>query len=343
LELGSGFNPEVNGRENVYLNGTVLGLTKEEVDEHFDEIAAFADIGDFIEQPVKTYSSGMMMRLSFSVAIHLNPDILIIDEALSVGDIRFQNKCLRKINDIKDSGCSILFVSHSTVQVEALCDRVIWLDNNSIKAVGEPAQLVRAYVNFMVHGLDIPHAEEEKLASDEEAKIGLATAWQWHNVNKSHNTQKNGEAEIRRFRIRVAGEAGATQLICQPQLLQIETEIDFLTKVKQPLFGCGIFNSLNEPVIHFNTANTKYALGSFNHECRVIISIEFTLPALRPGEYLLSLGIDDGVPGASTVLSHVYDAWTFCVATSTNVDDQGGYIKITDIKMKHSLQKEKHE
>ncbi|MDX8377458.1 MAG: ABC transporter ATP-binding protein, partial [Mariprofundales bacterium] len=113
LELGSGFNPEFTGRENVYMNATILGLSKKEIDARFDDIVAFADIGEFIEQPVKTYSSGMMMRLAFAVAINVKPDVLIIDEALSVGDVAFQRKCFGKIEEIRDAGATIMFVSHS--------------------------------------------------------------------------------------------------------------------------------------------------------------------------------------------------------------------------------------
>lgn len=137
LELGSGFNPEFTGRENVYMNASVLGLSNEEIDARFDDIAAFADIGDFIEQPVKTYSSGMMVRLAFSVAIHVEPDILIVDEALAVGDIVFQMKCLDKMEKIRSHGTTILFVSHSLEQVKRFCALAVWLDHGKVKLMGE--------------------------------------------------------------------------------------------------------------------------------------------------------------------------------------------------------------
>lgn len=137
LELGSGFNPEFTGRENVYMNAAVLGLSKEEVDERFDDIAAFADIGDFIKQPVRTYSSGMMVRLAFSVAIHVEPDILIVDEALAVGDVAFQMKCLDRMEKIRSCGTTILFVSHSLEQVKRFCDIAVWVDQGEVKLMGE--------------------------------------------------------------------------------------------------------------------------------------------------------------------------------------------------------------
>jgi ABC-type polysaccharide/polyol phosphate transport system ATPase subunit len=145
LELGSGFNPEFTGRENVYLNASVLGLATTEIDSHFSAIADFADIGEFMEQPVKTYSSGMFVRLAFSVAVHVQPDILIVDEALSVGDIAFQNRCLQRIQALKRQGTSILFVSHDLSTVQIICDHVIWLKNGGIHQYGEAGLVCQNY------------------------------------------------------------------------------------------------------------------------------------------------------------------------------------------------------
>lgn len=149
LELGAGFNPDFTGRENVYLNGSVLGLTRSEIDARFDEIAAFADIGDFIEQPVKSYSSGMYVRLAFSVAINATPDILVVDEALSVGDEAFQRKCYARINSIRDAGATILFVSHSSSAVIELCDRAVLLDQGEMLAEGTPKAVVARYQKLL--------------------------------------------------------------------------------------------------------------------------------------------------------------------------------------------------
>jgi lipopolysaccharide transport system ATP-binding protein len=145
LELGSGFNPEFTGRENVYLNASVLGLSHKEIEARFDKIVAFADIGDFIEQPVKTYSSGMYVRLAFAVVVHVDADILIIDEALAVGDAFFQAKCMSMMKRILDSGTTILFVSHDINTVKALCKRTLWLDNGTGRAFGETADVARTY------------------------------------------------------------------------------------------------------------------------------------------------------------------------------------------------------
>ena len=145
LELGSGFNPEFTGRENVYLNAAVLGLTKEEVDARFDKIAAFADIGQFMEQPVKTYSSGMMVRLAFAVIAHVDADILVIDEALAVGDVFFNQKCMRFLRIFIKTG-TVLFVSHDTSSVRSLCDKAIWIEKGTVLETGSPKDISERYL-----------------------------------------------------------------------------------------------------------------------------------------------------------------------------------------------------
>jgi len=149
LELGSGFNPEFTGRENVFLNGMVLGLSWEEIEQRFDSIAAFAEIGDFMERPVRTYSSGMYVRLAFAVAINVTPDILIVDEALSVGDEAFQRKCFARINRIREDGATILFVSHSASTVVELCNRAVLLDGGELLAMGSPKYIVSRYQKIL--------------------------------------------------------------------------------------------------------------------------------------------------------------------------------------------------
>lgn len=145
LELGSGFNPEFSGRENVYLSAAIAGMSKDEIASKYDEIVAFSEIEAFIDQPVKTYSSGMLMRLAFSVATSVNPEILVIDEALSVGDGAFARKSFDRIMRLKESGCTILFCSHSLFQVESLCERVMWIENGKVKMVGQPSEVIPYY------------------------------------------------------------------------------------------------------------------------------------------------------------------------------------------------------
>ena len=152
LELGAGFNMEYSGLENVYLNGTMIGFTREEIDKKLDDILAFADIGDFIHQPVKTYSSGMFVRLAFAVAINIEPEILIVDEALSVGDVFFQAKCYKKFEDFKKMGKTILFVSHDLGSISKYCDRVVLLDKGVKRQEGNPKEIVNLYKKVLKTG-----------------------------------------------------------------------------------------------------------------------------------------------------------------------------------------------
>lgn len=181
LELGSGFNPEFTGRENVYMNATILGLTKEAIDAKYQSIADFADIGDFIDQPVKTYSSGMFVRLAFAVQAMVEPDILIVDEALSVGDLAFQNKCLKCISQLQESGTSIIFVSHDLSTLQRFCNRAVWLNNHTIQMIGNPVSVCTEYQISLTGGdrpSILPQASstssaeaKEEASSDPERKI----------------------------------------------------------------------------------------------------------------------------------------------------------------------------
>ncbi|MEK4513007.1 ABC transporter ATP-binding protein [Paenibacillus sp. FSL K6-2524] len=154
LELGAGFNPEYSGKENVYLNGLMMGFTREEIDKKMNDIIEFADIGEFIEQPVKIYSSGMFARLAFAVSINVEPDILIVDEALAVGDVRFQTKCIDKMKELKNKGTTILFVSHATEQVKRFCNKAVWLKDGILQASGESSEIADLYEDFMKYNTE---------------------------------------------------------------------------------------------------------------------------------------------------------------------------------------------
>ena len=151
LELGSGFNPEFTGRDNIAINARLLGLSEKEIEDKFDQIVEFAEIGQFIDQPVKTYSSGMFVRLAFAIASHSDPDILIVDEALSVGDIAFQNKCILRIKKLRDSGLTLIFVSHDLSTLQLICDRAIWIHEGKLKEAGDPVQVSQEYYALTTH------------------------------------------------------------------------------------------------------------------------------------------------------------------------------------------------
>src|SRR5213079_3256341 len=163
IELGAGFHPEISGRENVFINGIMLGLTKKEITRRFDEIVEFAELEAFIDAPVKTYSSGMYMRLGFAVAIHVDPDVLLVDEVLAVGDEGFTHKCLDKFGEFKRRGKTILLVTHSLNLVERFCDEALWLDKGVVRSGGDPKRVVDAYLT------DVERSEETQLAAAEES------------------------------------------------------------------------------------------------------------------------------------------------------------------------------
>src|SRR6059036_1344877 len=171
IELGAGFHPEISGRENVFINGIMLGLTRREIQERFDDIVDFAELREFIDAPVKTYSSGMYMRLGFAVAIHVDPDVLLVDEVLAVGDEGFTHKCLDKFAEFKRRGKTILLVTHSLGLVERFCDEALWLDAGRIRGSGDPKRIVGAYIT------DVERREEQELAAgDAKARESAAAA-----------------------------------------------------------------------------------------------------------------------------------------------------------------------
>jgi lipopolysaccharide transport system ATP-binding protein len=333
LELGSGFNPEFSGRENVYMNAGVLGLSRQEIDAKLTQILEFADIGEFIDQPVKTYSSGMYVRLAFAVAIHVDPDILIVDEALSVGDIRFQSKCLHAIEGIKQRGAAVLFVTHSPGQVEALCSRAIWLNDGVVKADESPKTLMRRYINFMTHGLD--DAAPQDAASEDTALLRVQDAAQqslapeW--VDLRNSAHRSGTLTAVIDRIKVLGPDGKSWHVADSDVQSIKVVLSIFAneRISMPLLAIGVFNALNEPMVHFNSENVGASLPVLVPGARREFTATFDLPALKPGEYLISVGLDDGVSGQSVVVCHVYDAWPFTVAMPSRRKVQGGYFQIS--------------
>lgn len=173
LELGSGFNPEFTGRENVFFNGQILGLTRQQIEAKFEQIASFADIGDFLDQPIKTYSSGMVVRLAFAVVAHIEPTILIVDEALAVGDAKFQARCMQRIRKLKDQGVTILFVSHDCSSVKMLCQRALLMDHGKMLEIGNPNDVVNHFIALL--SID-PNQNQEETKQDTEQQIASDTS-----------------------------------------------------------------------------------------------------------------------------------------------------------------------
>ena len=331
LELGAGFNPEFSGSDNVRLNAAILGLTAREIDARFDAIARFADIGEFLTQPVKTYSSGMYARLAFAVAAHVEPDVMIVDETLSVGDIKFQNKCLRKLVEFSEKGTTILFVTHSVDMVKSFCDRALWLHDGSLHEQGRPADIGRRYTNFMIHGVldgDLP-----ALPQDEEGAAGARVDQghtPWIAVTAANHVVGVPDVAVERVRFyRALDHSSAAVFEDGDCDVVVEAEIRTARDIDQPLVGAGLFNARNEPVVHFNNANLAITLEPLRKNTLTRVCFSFRLPALQVGHYLLAIGIDDGIPGASEVLCHVYDALEVRrLANQKSRHVQAGYVEL---------------
>ena len=316
LELGAGFNMEYSGLENVYLNGTMIGFSREEIDKKLDDILAFADIGDFIHQPVKTYSSGMFVRLAFAVAINIEPEILIVDEALSVGDVFFQAKCYKKFEDFKKMGKTILFVSHDLGSISKYCDRVILLNKGNKMAEGAPKEMVNLYKKVLV-GLedteDVPK-EEKKSAEDDSSSMD-----KWSRpfeTNPNVLEYGNGWANIIDFTI--ADENGtSTNTIEKGTIFDIKMKVKFQESVQEPIFAYSIKNLQGTEITGTNTLFEKSDINP--KEKGQICEITFTQEMnLQGGEYLLSLGCTGYVNGEFEVFHRLYDVCGITVMSTKN-------------------------
>lgn len=222
LELGAGFNPEFTGKENVYLNAAILGLNRDEIDSQYAAIETFAEIGDFINQPVKTYSSGMYVRLAFSVAVHTNPSILVVDEALSVGDARFQAKCLDRIKQMKESGVSILFVSHDVAAVRTLCDRALWLDKGTVRGLGEVFPITAQYTEHLFNNAPNTGNAPSKAANDTEPHKASQPINHWGShigiiqdagIYDESGVKKNLYSDYEKMFVKIAFNTGAIKTL----------------------------------------------------------------------------------------------------------------------------------
>jgi lipopolysaccharide transport system ATP-binding protein len=291
LELGSGFNPEFTGRQNVFLNGQILGLSQMEVAHKFDEIAAFANIGQFIDQPVKTYSSGMMVRLAFAVAIHVDPEILIVDEALSVGDVKFQSRCMKRIRDLKDKGVTILFVSHDSSSVKMLCNQAVLLNHGEQIMLGKPNKVVDRYVAMLSAEDPSAIAEELKAIKNRQSdkpKPEEATALSVH---------QHGNQQVQIEQVHLLNDRQQpTEKFNRGESITIA--IKLLGKMPTPnlIVGISIRNLLGVVVYGTNTELlTEKILSLQPQETQYI---KFTCPGhLNRGSYTVTIGVhsDEGI------------------------------------------------
>ncbi|MCR5467880.1 MAG: ABC transporter ATP-binding protein [Lachnospiraceae bacterium] len=313
LELGAGFNMEYTGIENVYLNGTMIGFTKEEIDERLDDILEFADIGDFVNQPVKTYSSGMFVRLAFAVAINIDPEILIVDEALSVGDVFFQSKCYHKFEEFKKQGKTILFVSHDLGSISKYCDRAILLNKGEKLYEGTPKDAIDLYKRVLVGQLD---------DDDEDGK----TKWEhsdngelWRTnipINPEVLEYGNKKAEIVDF-VFLDNKGKMTNIVEKGREFSVKVKIHFNEDIAEAICAFSFKNLMGIEITGTSTMFEKIPVEPKKAGDEMVVTFKQKMD-LQGGDYLLSLGCTGYPKGVFEVYHRLYDVCNLTVVSTKN-------------------------
>ena len=293
LELGAGFNPEFSGRDNVYLNGSILGLTTRQIDERYKDIEHFAEIGAFINQPVKTYSSGMVVRLAFAVAINVDPEILLVDEALAVGDIYFRQRCMRKVHELRTRGVTILFVSHAVSDVKAIGDRALWLDHGRLVEIGEPDRVVSKYLAAMTEK-DSTYLLLKAGAEEKRQRTGPVHAPEVVDTipNIDHRFG-DGRAEV--LGIAVMDEQGRKLYTLDPgSRILVRISVRARQDLPMPIVGFMLRNQLGMDFSGTNTAREGHELPPMQAGDVYTVDFYLDLPELYPASFSFSPAIADG-------------------------------------------------
>lgn len=302
LELGAGFNPEFSGRENIYMAASLYGLTQEKIKERLDDIILFADIGDHIDQPVKTYSSGMYVRLAFAVIAHVDADVLVIDEALAVGDVIFTQKCMRFIRDFKKRG-TLLFVSHDIHSVLSLCEKVIWLDNGKLIDIGDAKSISERYLRYTLQGV---YGAEFTLEETHVSEKGASDTGDIKHIDVSSNIFNGWCSGIARITdIYIENKASNVSVFTGGEVLKFIVCADIMGDINRPIIGATVKNKNGLPIFAVNTdeSETTEMLHVVQGD-KLRAELTFTLPNLTNGSYSVSFSIADG-----TITEHVQHHW----------------------------------
>lgn len=287
IELGAGFHPDMSGRENIYTNASIFGLSKKEIDKRLDDIIAFSELEEFIDNPVRTYSSGMYMRLAFSVAINVDADVLLIDEILAVGDANFQAKCFAKLQEIKSKGTTIVIVSHSLDQIEAFCDRSVWINDGKIVADGVPREIHLDYMDYMA-GL---RNEQQKKDKAREKKNEEEKAEEEAEKKEESKRWGNGDAKITDVKV-LDGDGNEKTVFHVGDAIKVRIAYKVNKKVEDGVFGIGIFR--NDGVFCYGTNTRIDRIERFDIIEDGVLEIEMPKADLLPGKYLVDLAIECG-------------------------------------------------
>ena len=316
LELGAGFNMEYTGIENIYLNGTMNGFTEQEIESRMQDILDFADIGDYVKQPVKTYSSGMFVRLAFSVAINIDPEILIVDEALSVGDVFFQAKCYHKFEEFKKMGKTIIFVSHDLSSVSKYCDRVVLLNQGVKLGEGSPKEMIDDYKRVLVGQYELPESKSESsLLNDEQIQVAVQKKAAKQDTSKllEYGTK---EAVIEQFYM-TDDRGTESKSIIKGSEFTIHMKVRFMADLPAPIFAFSIKTVKGTEITGTNTMFEKAFLEPV--KAGAVKDITFTQKmSLQGGEYLLSFGVTGYDGNDFQVYHRLYDALDLTVISDKN-------------------------
>jgi ABC-type polysaccharide/polyol phosphate transport system, ATPase component len=317
LELGAGFNMDYTGIENIYMNGTMMGFSREEMEKKLPEILEFADIGEFVHQPVKTYSSGMFVRLAFALAINVEPEILIVDEALSVGDVFFQAKCYKKMEEIRQKGTTILMVTHDMGSVIKYCDKVILLNRGSFVAEGKAGEIVDLYKKILANRFEIEEeVEEDKLPV--EAKVANTGKLMKESLSINPNLTEYGDGRAKIYDLGLIDSKGEiSNLLIKGEEFTIKERIRFFADIKQPIFTYTIKDKKGTELSGTNTMfeltdiEEVHAGDSYDVEFRQKMN-------LQGGEYLISMSCTGFENGQHVVYHRLYDVASITVISNKN-------------------------
>ena len=317
LELGAGFNMDYTGIENIYMNGTMMGFGREEMEKKLPEILEFADIGDFVHQPVKTYSSGMFVRLAFALAINVEPEILIVDEALSVGDVFFQAKCYKKMDEIRQKGTTILMVTHDMGSVIKYCDKVILLNKGSFVAEGKAGEIVDLYKKILANRFEIEEeAKDDKLPVEAKAADTGKLMKESLSINPSVTEYGDGRAKIYDLGL-IDSKGEISNLLIKGEEFTIKERIRFFADIKQPIFTYTIKDKKGTELSGTNTMfeltdiEEVHAGDSYDVEFRQKMN-------LQGGEYLISMSCTGFENGQHVVYHRLYDVANITVISNKN-------------------------
>jgi lipopolysaccharide transport system ATP-binding protein len=324
LELGTGFNPEFSGRDNVYVNAAILGLSRKEIDGKFRQIEEFAEIGDFIDQPVKTYSSGMAVRLAFAVAINVEPEILLVDEALAVGDIYFRQRCLRKVHELRGNGVTILFVSHAPSEVKAIGDRALWLDSGHIKELGSTDTVTAKYSAAMVQKDNAYITRQHRNARVESSGSVLAPEIVDTIPNIDHR-YGDGRAEV--LGIAVLDGIGQPLYLLEPSTaIVVRISVRANEDILMPIVGFIMRNHVGLDFAGTNTAREGFDLPPMAAGDIFTVDFHVQLPELYPSPFSFSPAIADGTLHNYTNCDWIDNA--VVLQTSPGEDQIYGYLHL---------------